>query len=228
MAGIGDIRRAAMGAARTQRQFQRAITGLRNRMVREAQVSGREVFKRMHTRYAQGFYADKAGRIVPIRPYGPKWAKRKAELGLDMRPGVARRGILKTVRSPLAFIKRPRGFDIDLTRPNLTVTGKATLGKSARNLAGKRIVIGREVVGMAFTRKVTNRRSFRVNAYIGAFAGRKAPGLGNIARRDVAYIVGNVNKAAARHIAQVKGAAQQQLTGKALAKITLRLDRLTA
>lgn len=217
-----------MGAARTAREFERAVTGLRQRIIRAVQVGGREVFKRMHTRFATGFYANKAGRIVPISPYGPAWGKRKLQLGLDLRPGIARKGILKTVRSPLAFVKQPRGFDIDLARPNLTITGRATLGKSARNIAGKRITVGREVVGMAFARKVTNRRSFAVNRYIGHFADAKAPGLGNIATRDVVYLNGQARNAAAEHIARIRGASKRALAGKALARVTLRLDRLTA
>lgn len=232
MAGIGDIRRASMGATRSVRAFQRAVAALKQRAVRAAQVAGREVFKRMGTRFATGFYADKAGRIVPITPYGAAWGKRKAKLGLDPRPGVARKGILKTVRSPLAFVRQPSGFSIDLARPNLTITGKATLRSALRNLAGKAIVEGkgkdRKVVGFAVNRRKTNKRSFAVNSYIGAFADSKAPGLGNIATRDHVYINGKVNDAIVDHIAKVKGAAKQVLHGKAKALIVLRLDRVAS
>lgn len=232
MAGIGDIRRASMGATRSVRGFQRAIAGVKQRAVQAAQLAGREVFKRMGTRYAMGFFADKAGRIVAIRPFGTAWGKRKEQLGLDPRRGVARKGILKTVRSPLAFVRQPSGFTINLGRPNLTITGKATLSSALRNLAGKAIIEGkganRKVVGLAVKRRKTNKRSFAVNSYIGAFADEKAPGLGNIANRDRVYVEGAVNDAVVAHIARLKGAAKQVLTGKARALITLRLDRVSA
>lgn len=218
MANIGDIRRAAMGAARTQREFERAVTGIRNRMIRAVQVAGREVYKRMYTRYGQGFYVNKAGKVVRIKPYGAEWGAMKQALKLDMRPGVARKGILKTIRSPLGFIKRSNGFDIDLTRPNLTITGRARV-KAKANSRDKK---GRFLKGAAGVRG-----SFVVNEYIGAFADEKAPGLGNIADRDVAFIRAAANKAASDFIARVRGASKRALTGKALAKITLRLDRMT-
>lgn len=240
MADIGDIRHAVSGATRSLRAFQRALAAVKSRAVRAAQVAGREVFKRMYTRFAQGFYANKTGQIVPIGAYGPAWGKRKKDLKLDLRRGVARKGILKTVRSPLAFIKYPSGFSIDLTRPNITVTGRATLGKSLRNLAGKTLFrhgdgrllnvsgSGAQIVARLVDRKVTNRRSFAVNSYIGHFADAKAPGLGNIAIRDQVYINGAINQAVAQHIGNLKGAAKQQLAGKARALIRLRLDRMTA
>lgn len=232
MPGIGDIRRASMAATRSVRAFDRAVTALQQRAVRAAQVAGREVFKRMYTRYGQGYYADKAGRIVPIRPFGSDWRKRKEKLGLDPRRGVARKGILKTIRSPLAFVRATKGFRIDLKRPNLTITGRATLRSALRNLAGKAIVEGkgkdRKVVGLAVKRRKTNKRSFAVNSYIGHFADGKAPGLGNIATRDYVYINGAVNEAIVDHIARVKGAAKQVLSGKARARIVLRLDRVAA
>jgi hypothetical protein len=228
MADIGDIRRATSGATQSLRAFQRALAAVKQRAVRAAQIAGREVFKRMYTRFAQGFYANKAGQIVPIAPYGDAWGKRKEQLGLDKRRGVARKGILKTIRSPLAFIKYPSGFSIDLTRPNLTITGRATLGKAMRNLAGKRVIKDKSVVAVGVTRLLTNRRSFAVNSYIGHFADQKAPGLGNIARRDSVYINGQINEAVAQHIGNLKGASKRQLSGKAAALITLRLDRMTA
>lgn len=228
MADIGDIRRAASGATRRLRDFKRAVAGIRQRVLREVQVSGRIVFKLMHTRYGIGVYANAAGAVVPIRPYGLVWGKRKAQLSLDLRPGVARKGILKTVRSPLAFVKRANGFDIDLTRPNLTVTGRATLGKAMRNIAGKRRVVDGGVASIAIRRLKTDKRSFAVNNYIGPFADRKAPGLGNIAKTDTQLIRTRVGAAVADHIAKVKGMGRKVLTGRALSIFRLRLDRVSA
>ncbi len=228
MGDIGDIRRAASGAARNLRQFTRAISGIRARLIRAVHSGGREVFKLMYVRHSIGVYANAAGVVVPITPYGTPWGKRKAQLGLDLRPGIARKGVLKTIRSPLAFVKRSNGFDIDLTRPNLTITGKATLGKSKRNLAGKRVVRDGGIVAIGVIRKLTNRRSFAVNSYLGHFADSKAPGLGNIANTDVELIRLRVGQAIAEHLASVKGMARRVLSGKAQSIFKLRLDRVSA
>lgn len=240
MADIGDIRHATSGATRQLRVFQRAVSAVKQRAVRAAQIAGRTVFKRMYTRFATGFYANKTGQIVPIAPYSDAHGQRKRQLGLDSRRGVMRKGVLKTVRSPLAFVNIPSGFSIDLLRPNITVTGRATLGKGMRNLAGKTLFRhsdgrllnvsgkGAQIVARLVNRTLTNKRSFAVNSYIGHFADDKAPGLGNIATRDRVYINGQINESVAQHLGNLKGATKRQLAGKAAALITLRLDRMTA
>lgn len=228
---LGNIRKVESGSTKSLREFEKAVRSVKRVMVKASQVEGRKVFKRNARRYARGQYANRRGALVRIKDHGPKWKRRKQQLKLDKRRGVARKGVLKTVQSPKAFIKNKDGFTIDYERPNITVTGRATLGKSQRNLAGKRIlgeVDGRrQVVGTAIKSLVTNRRSFRVNAYIGHFADQKAPGLGSITTADVK----GINKASAqavdKHVQSIRGASRV-LSKRAAAKIEIKLGKLVS
>lgn len=229
MAGLAAIRTVESGSTKSLRAFERALATIRREMVKAAQLEGRKVWRAMGARYARGMFANRAGQIVPIKPYGPKWKRRKEKLKLDKRRGVARKGVLKTMNSPKMFVKTRDGFVIDPERPDITVTGRATVGKSERNLAGKRIfgvVDGkRSVIGMAIKTQVTNRRSFRVNNYLGAFADQKAPGLGNISSRAEKDIVDAVTEAARKHLRSVRGAARV-LSRQAAAKLELKIGKL--
>lgn len=226
---LGSIRRAESGATRSLREFEKAVRGIKRVMVRAVQVEGKRVHKRNARRYARSQYANRRGGLKRIKSYGVKWGKRKAQLGLDKRRGVARKGILKTVKSPKSFRKTDNGFVIDYERPDITVTGRATLGKSKRSIAGKRIIEGkgaaRQVIGIGVKFQNTNRRSFRVNNYIGHFADQKAPGLGSITRKDEKAIDKEAVEAVDKHVRSVKGASRA-LTKQARTKITLKLGRL--
>lgn len=224
---LGSIRRAESGATRSLREFEKAVRGINRVMVKASQVEGRKVFKRNARRYARSQYANRAGQLARIKGYGGKWKKRKEQLKLDLRRGVARKGVLKTVQSPKAFQKNKDGFTIDYERPDITITGRATLGKSKRNIAGKRIIEKGQAIGIAIKRQVTTRRSFRVNSYIAPFADAKAPGLGSITGKDEQAISKGVLKASEDHIRSVKGATRA-LTRKAAAKIKLRLGKLVS
>jgi hypothetical protein len=198
-------------------------------MIRAAQLEGREVHKRNARRYARGQYANRRGGLAMIAPYGLRHGVRKAALNLDMRRGVMRKGILKTMRSPLAFVKTPTGFVIDLSLPNITVTGRASIKKVLRTIAGKRIIAGtgrnRRVVGTGVKRVRTNRRSFRVNTYIGHFADQKAPGLGSITKADERAINRAMKRAVDAHLATVRGATKG-LTRDAAALVRVDMTRI--
>jgi hypothetical protein len=228
---LGQIRRVGSGATRSLRDFRRALTGVRRIMIKAVQLEGREVHKRNARRYARGQYADRSGALRSIRPYGPQHAKRKARLRLDMRPGVMRKGILKTMQSPLGFVRRPDGFMIDLNLPNITVTGRATVGKSKRAIAGKRVLAGRgknrKVVAIGVNILKTNRRSFRVNDYIGHFADAKAPGLGNITMADQRAINKAGKEAIEKHLQTIQGASRA-LSARAAIKLKLDVRRMFA
>lgn len=231
MAGLAAIRTVESGSTRSLRAFERALATIRRQMVKAAQGQGRLVFRNMHANFARGIYANRAGQLVPIRPFGPKWKRRKQKLKLDPRRGIARKGILKQIRSPKAFIKNANGFVIDLEKPDLTITGRATVGKSRRNVAGKRIIGNldgvRQVIGIAVKKQVTNRRSFRVSNYLGAFADKKAPGLGSISTADERSIQDAVTEAAREHLRSVRGASRV-LSRQAAAKLELKIGKLVS
>ena len=229
MAGLASIRTVESGATRSLRDFERALKTIKRVMVKAAQVEGRKAFKRMGARYATSAYANRRGVLGRIKPYSARHGKRKRALKLDMRPGVMRKGILKTIQSPKAFIKTDGGFIIDLEKPDITITGRATLGKSQRNLAGKRLIGKldgkRQVIGISIKAQVTNRRSFRVNNYIGHFADRKAPGLGSITTGDERKLIDAVTEASREHLRSIKGASRY-LSRNAAAKLELKIGRL--
>lgn len=208
---LGQIRRVESGATRSLREFRKALAGLKRISVKAVQLAGRDAHKRNARRYARGQYADNRGGLVRIKPYSAKHGKRKAALKLDLRRGVMRKGILKTMQSPKAFIRLQNGFTLDLEAPNLTVTGRATIGKSKRALAGKRILEGkgkdRRVVAIGVKVQKTNRRSFLVNNYLDHFTDQKAPGLGNITRSDERDIEKRRREAVDQHLATIQGAA---------------------
>lgn len=228
---LGQVRKVGSGATRDLRQFQRALKGVRRIMVRAVQVAGRHVHKENARRYARTLYANRLGHLALIRPYGRKHGKRKARLKLDLRPGVMRKGILKTMQSPLAFIKLPNGFQIDLERPNLTITGRATVGKFLRAIAGKRIIEGkgkdRRVTAIGVKVLNTVRKSFRVNSYLGHFADQKAPGLGNITKADERFIGDEAKGAVEQHLRTVVGASRA-LSARAALKLRLDVRRMFA
>lgn len=230
MLNKANIRSVVSGAKRQLKDFQRALAEIRRIKIRETQRAGRIVHRRMGERYERGEFANDAGNVVKIQPYGAKWAKRKAQLKLDMRNGVARKGIVRQVKSPLSYLDRPDGCDFDIKRPNMTVTGRATLGKSLRTIAGKAIVSGRgksrKVVGYQLKRGKTNKRSFLVNSYIDHFADQKARGLGSLANEDLAFMEDSANAKIAEHLASVQSASRKYLSGKARAMLRVDLRRL--
>lgn len=206
---LASVRRAMTGAARELKQFKSALAAVDTRAVRGIQQGAHDLRKSFANRYGLlALYSDSRGVLRRIRMYGVEWGKRKAKLALDMRPGVARKGVLKTLQSPRVIVRTARGFVFDLTAPDITVTGRATISKSKRNLAGKRILAGtgkgRQVVGMGVRRKVTNRRSFRVNNYIDHFARQKAPGLGSIATADLGKLMDAAVQAALKDLRKVQ------------------------
>lgn len=225
-----NIRAVTAGAKRRLRDFQRALAEIKRIKVRETQKAARIVHKQMAARYAQGQYANEQGNVRNIRPYGAKWAKRKERLKLDMRNGVARKGILKQIGSPLCVVDHADGVEIDIKRPNLTVTGNATVGRSQRNIAGKAIVAGKgrgkHIVGYAVKRKNTKKRSFAVNRYIDPFADAKAPGLGSISRADEEFLEERASAKIGAHLASIEGARKRVLRGNAAVEVKLELRRL--
>lgn len=224
---LANIRKAMTGAARTLAQLERTIPTLKARAIRAVQIEGKRAHLRMYERYAKEHYANDAGMVVRISPFGEKWARRKKRLRLDPRRGVARKGILKQIKSPLGFVKQPTGFTIDLLRPALTITGRATVGKSLRALhTAKRAKAFAALGAMGVVFQETNRRSFAVNDYMPHFVAAKAPGLGALARADVALIQRAMRDSVRERIEKVKGTARKALTAEAASKLVLRLDRI--
>lgn len=229
MANIATIRTLESGADRTMRAFDRALRTVERVMVKAAQLEGRKVHKRNARRFARGQFANRQGLLKRLGDYGPKWGKRKRRLKLDLRRGVAGKGILKTTESPKGYIRRPDGFVIDYTKPDITITRRATLGKSKRAIAGRRIIEGkgkaRAVVGIGVKIQTTNRRSFRVNNYLGHYADAKAPGLGSITDRDAEAIDKVAADAVEAHLRSIQGATRS-LSARARVSVNLRIGRL--
>lgn len=229
---LGDIRKAASGATRDVKKFERALAQLKRRGVRAIQQEAQTMRKTMANRYQRlGLYADKRGVLRRIRKPGKKWQDRKKALKLDPRPGIARKGVLKTLQSPRIIVKTTRGFIYDLKQPDITVTGRATLGKSKRNVAGKRLLGGkgkdRKVIGTAVKRMVTNRRSFRVNNYIDHFADISAPGLGSLSGEDKKELDRAALAAVNKHLADLGEAGRRRLGDTSMLRFTVRSERLT-
>lgn len=200
---LANLRRAAAATKRDLARFRRAVATVEARAVQAAHVAGKRAHKAMYDRYGAGQYANKAGNVTNIKPFGKAWATRKARLNLDPRPGVARKGILKQIRSPLGFAKAPKGFVIDLKAPALTITGRATVGRSRRAIAvAKGTSRAAGVTGVKFS--LTNRRSFFVNDYIDHFTDDKAPGLGSLADDDRAAVGAAVRDALQKHLSGVQ------------------------
>lgn len=212
------------------RDFERAVKQVQRKATKAVQTSGKKAHRRQGRRHARGQYANAAGQLKRLGSYGPKQRRRKQQLKLDMRRGVMRKGILKVMNSPQAFSRIKTGFEIDITRPDITVTGRATIGKSRRATAGKRILQKdssgvRQVVGIAAKLQVTNRRSFRVQNYIHHYAKQKAPGLGAITSRDQKEISEDAGEAVEAHINSIRGATRS-LSRQAATKITIRLGKI--
>lgn len=229
MAGIGDIRAIEAGAKRRLRDFEKAIKAIKKVMVKQSHIEGRKIHKLNARRYARGQYASEQGKLKRLGSYGVKWGKRKLDLRLDLRRGVAGKGILKQMQSPAAFKRLKDGFEIDPEGANITITRRATLGKSNRAIAGKRILSGkganRQVIGIAVKFQNTFRRSFRVNNYLKHYAAKKAPGLGSATDKDYTTLERELAKAADHHIRSIKGASRG-VSKKAQSVITLKLGRL--
>jgi hypothetical protein len=223
---LSSVRTAQSGATRELAAFQRALRGLRRIGVRAAQVHGRTAHKEMAAWFGEGKYAGADGNLHRIKPYGHKWGKRKKRLGLDSRRGVARKGVLKTMRAPAGFARTTTGFEIDLKKPDITVTGRATVGKSRRNLAGKRIIAGkgksRAVIGIGLRTLNTNRRSFRVNNYLDHFVNAKAPGLKALSKGQLLRIQREVKAAIEEDIQRTLTTASRKLSLRD--RIRLRID----
>ncbi|MCZ7604840.1 MAG: hypothetical protein M5U25_01955 [Planctomycetota bacterium] len=228
---LGDLRRAAMGAAREVREFDAALRALRRRLLRAMQLEARTIAKMFAARYERlGLYANTSGALQKVKPYGDKWGKRKKRLGLDSRRGIARKGVLKTLKSPRIITKTARGFVFDPKIPDITITGRATVGKSLRALAGKRIIGKidgkRAVVGIGIKHQVTNRRSFRVNNYIDHFADLKARGLGSLARVDFDRMRKARHAEYDKWVSELSASARRRLAGRDLLRIMFRLKKL--
>lgn len=229
--GIADIRKIEAGATRSVRDFERALKTVQKRMVRAAQIEGRKVFKKISRRFEKLAYANAAGRVKKLKKFGEAHKARKKQLRLDPRRGHMRKGIAKQIKSPKAFIKRRDGFIIDLEKPALTITGRATLRMRGRNLAGRRVLGGsgkaRGVVAINIINKLTDKRSFLVNRYIGHYADQKAPGLGSITKADVKRLERKILEAAEGHLVSIIGGTRV-LGGDAAARIELKIGRLFA
>lgn len=229
---LSSVRTAQSGAARDLAAFRRALKGLQRIGVRAAQVHGRTAHKLMWAWFGVGKYAGKDGNLRDIKPYGDKWGRRKKRLGLDMRPGVARKGILKTLRSPAGFVRIPKGFEIDLHKPDITVTGRATVGKSKRNLAGKRIIGKidgkRAVIGIGLRTLNTNRRSFRVNNYLDHFVDAKAPGLKALSKAQLEHIRRKVAEAVDAEIERVIATGSRVLNRRDATRLRVNFGNLFA
>jgi hypothetical protein len=217
---LANLRRATQGARRTLRQFERAAAQVQKKAIAAAQVEGKRAHLAMARRYLQEQYANAAGAEVRIKNYGAAWRARKARLGLRMERGQARRGVYKQVRSPLGFVKIERGFTIDLERPGLTVTGRATLSSATRTINTTR---NNRLGVLGFVIKKTNRRSFYVNDYLAFFSAAKAPGLGSITQNERRAINDAARQAVTRHIQGITNAATLQLSKDAAARIVVRL-----
>lgn len=225
---LGDIRRAAMGAAREVREFDAALRALRRRLIRAMQLEGLRSAKEFAARFERlGLFANRNGALQRVKPYGDAWGKRKRRLGLDTRRGIARKGVLKTLKSPRIVTKTARGFVFDPKTPDITVTGRATVGKSKRALAGKRIIEGkgknRRVVGIGVKHQISNRRSFRVNNYIDHFADLKARGLGSLARSDYDRMRKARHAEYDKWVRELSASAKRRLAGRDLLRIMFRL-----
>lgn len=227
---LSSVRRAQSGATRELAAFQRALKNLQRIGVRAAQVHGRTAHKLMWAWFGVGKYAGKDGNLRDITPYGDKWGRRKKRLRLDMRPGVARKGILKTLRSPAGFVRIPKGFEIDLHKPDITVTGRATVGKSKRALAGKRIIEGkgknRRVVGIGVKYQISNRRSFRVNNYLDHFVDAKAPGLKALSKAQIEHIQRKVSEAIKSDIMRTLATGDRVLSRRDRIRLRINFDNL--
>lgn len=227
---LSSVRTAQSGATRELAAFQRALKSLQRIGVRAAQVHGRTAHKLMWAWFGVGKYAGKDGNLRDIKPYGDKWGRRKKRLRLDMRPGVARKGILKTLRSPAGFVRIAKGFEIDLHKPDITVTGRATVGKSKRNLAGKRIIGKidgkRAVIGIGLRTLNTNRRSFRVNNYLDHFVDAKAPGLKALSKAQLEHIQREVSEAIKSDIMRTLATGDRVLSRRDRIRLRMNFDNL--
>lgn len=234
-AGIADIRKATMGAARSLKQFESAVKAIRQRCIRAAQLEGRKAFKRMYEAYQVERYFNAKGQPAHIKPYSERHRKRKLALRLSLQRGVMRKGIIKHVRSPKSFMRTAKGFTIDLEAPNLTVTGRSSVNKLTGKkggpvfLAGKRVITGkgkdRQVSAIMLKQVPTsNKRSFAVNNYLKYFAEQKAPGLGTLSNGDRAAIEDAIRTAALQFTQQVGEQAKRRLRSLSAAKITIRLN----
>lgn len=220
MAGLGDIRRATSGASKSLKDFQRALDAVKAIKVRETQRMGAIMSRRIGHRYKFERYADESGAIRKIKPYSRAWGRRKAKLKLDDRRGVARGGILKQVNSPLIYAKLSDGFDIDIKRPALWITGRTRLA-----LRRKTVLTTKTAKGYKHRLSRGLKESFFVNAYIDHFADEKAPGLGLMASADLAEMEQAVNAKTLDHLAAIRGAAKASLTNRAIARLKLNVSR---
>jgi hypothetical protein len=224
MSNLGDIRRATSGATRNIKDFERALVAIRNIKIRETQRVGRDLSRNIFARFAAQLFADEKGSVRPLGPFGKKWRERKKQLKLRPERGQARRGIYKQLRSPLIFAKLSDGFDIDIKRPALWVTGRARLGKIEASLI-RNSRKSKNILGNVVKTLVTNRQSFYVNAYIDAYADAKAPGLGLMSTADLVSLETQVNAKIADHLRRVRGAARASLSSKAVAVLKLKFGR---
>lgn len=204
---MANLRRASAATKRDLERFKRAVSTVHDRALRALHIEGKRVHKLIATRFAVGNYANATGAVVPIKNHGAAWAKRKARLKLDPRRGIARKGVLKQLKSPFGFIPQPKGFTIDLKAPALTITGRATVGKSLRATAvarGTARAFDGTLTSLGIKFSVTGNRSFAVNDYVDAFADAKAPGLGALADADREALRAAVNAALTKHLSQSK------------------------
>ena len=220
MAGLGDIRRATSGASKSLKDFQRALDAVKAIKIRETQRQGAIMSRRIGHRFKFERFGNVEGSIARIKPFSRAWARRKAKLRLDDRRGHARGGIQKQVSSPLIYAKLSDGFDIDIKRPALWITGRARLA-----LKRKTVLISKTAKGYRHRLSRGRNESFFVNAYIDHFADQKAPGLGLLPNVDLAEMEQAVNAKTLDHLAAIRGAAKANLTNRALARLKLNVSR---
>lgn len=222
---VANIRSVIAGNKRKLADFQRALKAIRQIKIRETQRAGRIVAKRLGHRFKFERYANESGQVVTVKPYGKAWGARKAQLKLDDRRGHARLGIQKQMDSPMIFVPRSDGFEIDIKRPALWVTG------NARSRLKRKTVLTANAAKGGYKHRLQKgkKESFFVNAYIDHFANMKAPGLGLLANEDATYCEEQAQAKIREHLAGVSDASKRFLRGSAAAvafKVDLR--RLTA
>lgn len=140
---------------------QAASAGKRARAAMRKQAKDVEV-PISHARYSVRLkYADATATIRPLGSISSRWRRRKISLGLDPRRGHAAQGISRTMKSRSLIQKTKSGFVVDLLAPAKTVR---------RRVSKKKVI----------------RQS--VSSYILKYAARKAPGLGNFSKQQLARI----------------------------------------
>ena len=153
-----DPRDIAADAQEQLSAFRIAISRVFKQGVKKLQSKGRKVHKKLADIHWVEAHVDDKGRVRPLGEISVAWISRKRSLGKAVQRGRFTTGIFRTIKSSRSFKKTKRGFLVDLTLPNLTVR-------------------------VPFITKTAEPRT--VNSYIDFYEEQKAPGMGNLPRRDV-------------------------------------------